>query len=138
MNFFIDACRSEAYNVDTKSLNYSVLDEAIHELASAQKKVKTLLSCSRGEFSYEDKDWQNGAFTKSIVEGLKNQPFKMINKTIIADENEDQVITFNELYRYVSNRVPLMVKAKDKDFKQTPVLSKLHQEDDLPLFFINN
>lgn len=136
--FFVDACRSEAYNEDKKNMNFASLEEAIFSLASEQAGVKTMLSCSQGESSYEDKSWNNGAFTKVLVEGLQNKSFKGEKGEIKSDVNMDQVITFQELYNYVHLRVPQLVqKTKGAEHKQHPTLPENHQGVELPIFFIN-
>ena len=114
---FVDACKSGG-----------VTDEAADNLgqklmeAMTDKPVQNfhfILSNSATEFSYEDAEWQNGAFTKAILEAF--------DKPKTADTNSDNKLVLNELYQYLRQRVPSMVKAK-KGMLQTPQLVPLTGE----------
>ena len=53
-------------------------------------------SSKGGEYSYESKKLQNGLFTEAILEGLSQKA---------ADENKDDIISTDELRKYVSQDV---------------------------------
>ncbi len=58
----------------------------------------TVISSSSGmQFSYEDSEWQNGAFTYVFLRGLK---------TMEADANGDGAVTASEIQAYVAEFVP--------------------------------
>jgi WD40 repeat protein len=81
--------------------------------------VITFASCGKGELSEESSEWNNGAFTKALVEGLSGK----------ADADHDGVVTITELSQYLSTRVAELTKDA-----QHPVLSKpTSVRADLPL-----
>jgi WD40 repeat protein len=56
-------------------------------------------------YSYEDNNWGHGAFTKSIIEGIKS---------LKADYDNDNVITIKEIDLYITNRVKKLTNGKQK------------------------
>jgi WD40 repeat protein len=56
-------------------------------------------------YSYEDNKWGHGAFTKSIIEGIKN---------LKADYDNDKIITIKEIDLYITNRVKKLTNGKQK------------------------
>jgi WD40 repeat protein len=81
--------------------------------------VITFASCGKGELSQESTAWDNGAFTKALVEGLTGK----------ADTNQDGIVTISELSQYLDQRVSSMTKQA-----QNPVLTKPASiSGDLPL-----
>ena len=65
-------------------------------------------SAKGGEFAFESADWNNGAFTYCLLDGLQNQK---------ADLNGDKEIMFSELQQYLSEEVP-----KITDHRQQPTV----------------
>jgi uncharacterized caspase-like protein len=64
----------------------------------------TIISAAGGtEYAYESKDWNNGVFTYSILNGIKSKD---------ADANKDGVITVNELKNYVRGEVTKLTEGK--------------------------
>ena len=63
-----------------------------------------------GEYSYEDEKYQNGFFTKGIIEALT---------TNNADTNKDGIISTDELREYVSKKV-----AEISENKQHPTIDR--------------
>ena len=64
----------------------------------------TIISAAGGtEYAYESKDWNNGVFTYSILNGIKSKD---------ADANKDGVITVNELKEYVRGEVIKLTEGK--------------------------
>ena len=55
-----------------------------------------LTSSSASQTSRKDARWQNGAFTKAVLEALGSDD---------ADENKDGLLSATELARYVDRRV---------------------------------
>jgi len=51
----------------------STINVIINELSSAENGVVVFSASTGSESSYEDKAWNNGAFTRALVEGLNGQ-----------------------------------------------------------------
>ena len=106
---FVDACHSGGGGAkgDDQEVQYR-----IEQLNKTMKGVTSIVSSSGSEASYEDEQWKNGAFTEAIVEGmLKGR----------ADKDRNQLITINELWYYIKERVPFLVKTV-KEKAQHPQL----------------
>jgi hypothetical protein len=87
----LDACHSGAVsNVEPD------LDKLSKGLAASN--VSVLTSSSSKEISREDPAWQNGAFTKVLMEALGRD----------ADENHDGLVSMTELAHYMSTHLPAM------------------------------
>jgi len=69
--------------------------EAIRELTSEENGVVVMAASTQGEQSVEHPDWGHGAFTLSLIEGLRGE----------ADFIEDGIIQLRELDTYVAERV---------------------------------
>lgn len=116
---FIDACKSGA--------------TTLTRLASQRKDYQFMVSCSPEEVSHEDTLWQNGAFTRALLEAfgtVEVLPGKRPEKT---DLNDDRVLNLKEVFAYVKTRVPALIKTKKPRVKesQTPFMPS---SDDFPLF----
>lgn len=105
---FIDACHSGG---GEKGIAIDIQYQ-IEQLNKRLQGTTTMVSSNAGEVSYEDEQWENGAFTEAIIEGLLQYR---------ADSNYDYLITINELWQYVRTRVPAMVM-KRKNKTQHPQL----------------
>ena len=70
------------------------------------------------QYSLEDPLWQNGAFTKALVEGIEGK----------ADYGSKGEITVNMLDLYLSERVKELTKGQ-----QTPATAKPSTVPDFPL-----
>lgn len=135
---FVDACRNKANtNVDggsTKSFDQNdAINKAIIQLLNDNGDIKTMLSCSEGEYSYEHKDWGNGAFTKCMIEATtpkqKNQ----------VDQDQNNILSMAELYEYVRTQVPVLVSKKfTKNDRQNPHIPDEQQTVDLPILVYPN
>jgi uncharacterized caspase-like protein len=73
--------------------------------------------------SQENADWDNGAFTKAIVEGLGHPGVKSK-----ADYNGDGKITISELDTYISERVKTLTGGT-----QTPIMIRPPTVPDFPI-----
>jgi uncharacterized caspase-like protein len=134
-----DACNSGAipsYQSVSGSKDISLLSDinlgkALERLAQGGDDLFVISSSSADQKSYEDKAWQNGAFTEAFIEALS-----LVGEHAAADRNSDDVIYISELYNYVRRRVPQLVKeAKDQDQIQVPYMN-ITEEKDLPLFYM--
>jgi hypothetical protein len=113
----LDMCRNESRDSGQRSaeLNEGSLRELVKQ-REGQQGIITLLSCARGESSYEVRELGHGAFTYALLEGLK--------KTTIV----------NDLARHLERRVPELhrIHASEKRRKQVPLVIpepdwKLHE-----------
>ena len=62
-------------------------------------------------YSYEQKSWGHGAFTKALLEGIDQ---------LKADYDKDQSVTIKEIDLYITNRVKELTKGKQKPTTITP------------------
>ena len=115
---FMDACHSG--NLMGKVKRRGVLDigAVINELASAENGAVVFSSATGRQYSLENPEWGNGAFTKGLVEGIAGK----------ADHKGTGRITVNMLDLYVSERVKELTKGQ-----QTPTTVKPLNVPDFPL-----
>jgi hypothetical protein len=122
---FIDACFSGV--LDPKLLA-SKSETSQLEVAKALKILTqkqngwTIFSSSGNEVSWEHPDWQNGAFTEAIIEGLKYGK---------ADYDGNKIVTTTELYRYLNLRVPKLNTDKGFPIQYPQMTNNLGE---LPIF----
>ena len=91
---FMDACHSG--NVMGNTLQRAALiSQAVTELTSADSGPVVFTSSTGRQFSLESPEWNNGAFTKALVEGLTGKADLIGNKTI----------TIKSLDYYITTRV---------------------------------
>ena len=113
---FIDTCH--AGNVMGARAVAPDVTGFINELASAENGAVVFASSTGKQYSFEDSEWGNGAFTKAVVEGVNGK----------ADYTGKGRITINMLDLYVSERVKELTKGK-----QTPATAKPQTIPDFPL-----
>lgn len=103
---FVDTCHSG--NVIGRMATRQARDStsAVNEMASSENGLVVFASSTGGQFSQENADWGNGAFTKAVVEGLQGA----------ADFKKRGRITYKGLDAYVSDRVDELTRGE-----QTPV-----------------
>lgn len=118
----IDACRSGAAD-GVKSNDFFEIQK---RLGNTPPSIITLSSSSSNESSWEDKQWQYGAFTKVLLEGLSGK----------ADADKNSLISIQELSDYIRTGVRKLV-ASTKHKTQTPQLIK-PIEHDYPIFNYRN
>jgi hypothetical protein len=99
--FIVDACKSGSA---PRTLGSSVV-----EWAQLQRDLNLLVSCRANEYSYEDDQWRNGAFTESLL-----QAFDLFDSDRSAEVDADGngLLDTEELYRFVEKQVPQLVSAK--------------------------
>lgn len=118
--FFVDTChagnilggmkRRAAFEVD--------VDGMASDLASAENGVVVFASSTGRQYSLENEKWNNGAFTKALVEGIGGK----------AAYHGGGRVTVNMLNLYVAERVKGLTKGR-----QTPVTIKPGIVPDFPL-----
>ena len=113
---FIDTCH--AGNVMGARAVAPDVTGFINELASAENGAVVFASSTGRQYSFENADWGNGAFTKAAVEGIEGK----------ADYTGKGKITINMLDLYISERVKELTKGG-----QTPATAKPKTIPDFPL-----
>ena len=113
---FVDTCHSG--NIMGGRRGVTDITGVINDLTSAENGVVVFASSTGKQYSLENPEWGNGAFTKALVEGIDGA----------ADYTQDGRITVNKLDLYLSERV--------KDLtgnKQTPTTTKPQTISDFPI-----
>lgn len=113
---FVDTCHSG----DILGARRGVPDinAVVNELASAENGVVVFTASTGRQYSLEDPRWQNGAFTKALVEGINGK----------ADYTGRGSITVNMLDLYLAERVKELT-----DGQQTPATAKPSTVPDFPV-----
>ncbi len=91
---FIDACKSGQLGVNVANYNANNT-EAVREAASDENGVVIMAASTGNETALESAEWEHGAFTMALLEGLKSGK---------ADIKPDGTIYLRELDFYVSER----------------------------------
>ncbi len=94
----IDACHSG----DLMSAGINGLVNMMTSTGDGGAGAITFTSSTGKEESLEQPDWQNGAFTKALIEGLDSE----------STVNEDGEITYNSLSLFISRRVKKLTNDK--------------------------
>ncbi|MGB0931879.1 MAG: caspase family protein [Chitinophagales bacterium] len=123
---FIDACHSGGARSDVMNIN-----DAIKQLSQKQNICLTFTSSSQNQLSYEDDRWNNGAFTKALIDGMQRGK---------ADVNGDKVVTIKELSDYVGVSVRDMVHSLKNELQEPSFINDEHKGvgDNLPIYIIEN
>jgi WD40 repeat protein len=116
---FVDACHSG--NVMGGRRGEIDITGVINELTSAENGAVIFASSTGRQYSLEDPIWNNGAFTKALVEGLSGK----------ADYTGKGKITINMLELYISERVKELTKGR-----QTPTVTKPKTIPDFPIAIV--
>ena len=115
---FMDACHSGNLMGKTKRRGVVVTSAVVNELASAENGAVVFSSSAGRQYSQENPEWGNGAFTKGVVEGIRGK----------ADYRGTGRITVNMLDLYISERVKELTKGE-----QTPTTVKPPNVPDFPV-----
>jgi WD40 repeat protein len=115
--FFIDTCHSGNVLGGRRGLADD-LNGIINELSSAESGAVVFAASTGNQYSLEDAKWNNGAFTKALVEGFTGR----------ADYSGKGRITINMLDLYISERVKELTGGK-----QTPTTAKPNTVPDFPI-----
>jgi WD40 repeat protein len=115
---FMDACHSGNLMGKTKRRGLFDINAVINELAAAENGAVVFSSSTGRQYSLENPDWGNGAFTKGLVEGIAGK----------ADFRNSGRITVNMLDLYISERVKELTKGQ-----QTPATVKPPNVPDFPI-----
>lgn len=104
--FLIDACHSGAGSSEYASSQLS--GERVNQLTQGQKGLSLMMSCRANEYSYEDDQWQNGAFTQAILNAIE----QFTRRVPGIDLNQDGALDIRELYTHLEKEVPKLVQNK--------------------------
>lgn len=114
---FVDTCHSgNVMGFRSKSLVDTTA--FVNELASAENGAVVFASATGKQYSYERPEWNNGAFTKALIEGLTGK----------ADFTGKGKISINMLDLYLSERVKELTQGV-----QTPTTTKPQTIQDFPI-----
>lgn len=102
--FFVDTCFSGSVLGTVRTSGF------INELASAENGAVVFAASTAGQESQENASWGNGAFTKSVVEGLNGK----------ADFRKNGLITAKGLDYYVDDRVKELTKGQQSPVSIAP------------------
>jgi len=123
--FFVDTCHSGnvlGAGAGTKARgSLPDITGLVNELSSAENGVVVFASSTGKQVSLENETWNNGAFTKALVEGLTGK----------ADYNGKGRITINMLDLYLSERVKELTAGR-----QSPTTTKPQTIQDFPIAVI--
>ncbi|MBM4048473.1 MAG: caspase family protein, partial [Planctomycetes bacterium] len=115
--FFVDTCHAGAV-MGPKRRDTADFTRIINELASAESGAVVFAASTGRQASLEDPAWNNGAFTRAVVEGLEGK----------ADYHRSGRITINMLDLYISERVKELTQGR-----QTPTTTKPQTIPDFPV-----
>lgn len=96
--FIADSCYSGASGgrtISVSDLRATISDGFLDRVAGGRGKV-IITASSANEVSVEKDELQHGVFTYYLIDGLKGE----------ADTDRDGMVTVDEAYRYVSDKVP--------------------------------
>jgi WD40 repeat protein len=116
--FFVDTCKSA--NILGTALRRELPDitRIVNELSSAENGSVVFTASTKNQASLEDSSWNNGAFTKALVEGLSG----------LADRQNTGRITIAMLDLYITERVKQLTGGR-----QSPVTRKPDTVPDFPI-----
>lgn len=107
--FFVDACHSGNV-LGGRRLALTDMNLMVNDMTSDENGVVVFSSSTRKQFSQESPDWNNGAFTKALVEGVNGR----------ADYKKDGRITYKELDVYLAERVNELTGGQQTPVTQAP------------------
>ncbi len=115
---FLDTCHSGALGSSLVSSSKFIKNtEALREMGSNEVGVVIMSGSTGEESSLESEEWAHGAFTLSLIEGLKEKK---------ADLKNDGLIYLRELDLFVSDNVYELTSGKQNPTTQKPSsISKL-------------
>jgi hypothetical protein len=108
---FQDTCFSGKLLAGSRADSQADVDRLANELADAEGGVIVFSSSTGRQLSEENKTWRNGAFTKALVEGIRNGK---------ADFTKDLHVSVGELEVYVSDRVKELTGGRQKPVTAKP------------------
>jgi uncharacterized caspase-like protein len=114
---FVDTCHSGNV-MGARSKSLADTTGFVNELASAENGAVVFASATGKQYSWERPEWNNGAFTKALIEGLNGK----------ADFTGKGKISINMIDLYLSERVKELTQGV-----QTPTTTKPQTIQDFPI-----
>jgi WD40 repeat protein len=108
--FFFDTCYSGALLSGRATSTQPDVDRFANQLKAAENGIVVFTSSTGNELSQEKEEWNNGAFTKAVVEGLRGA----------AARPRNPVIMISDLNGYVSQRVRDLTGGNQKPMMAMP------------------
>lgn len=109
---FVDACHSGKLGANLLSKRGNTdLIEAVRALATEENGVVIMAASTGKESSLESLEWQHGAFTLALLEGLGEGK---------ADINNDNIVNIREIDYYVAERVKTLTNGQQHPTTQKP------------------
>jgi uncharacterized caspase-like protein len=108
--FFFDTCYSGAILSGKAPNTQADVDKFANELKAAENGIVVFTSSTGNELSKEKEEWNNGAFTKAVVEGLRGA----------AARPQNPVIMISDLNGYVSSPVKELTNGNQKPMMAMP------------------
>ena len=93
--YLVDACYG-GLSIQSRSLEKEITPEYLKKLTSERGR-QIITAGGKNEQVIENPKWGHSAFTKSLLNGL--------GENLLADENEDGIITASELGGFIKSRV---------------------------------
>ena len=118
---FMDACHSG--NVLGNQRSSNSINDAVNEIASASNAPVVYTSSTEAQYSLESTEWNNGAFTKALIEGLLGK----------ADMTGNKMITIKSLDYYIAQRVKELTQGK-----QSPTTIIPNSVSDFPIAIVTD
>lgn len=119
--FFVDACHSGTAS-----------GTGLAGIATRKNGLNMLVSCQPDEYSYEDDNWKNGAFTRAIVNGLQ----AFMRQTAPLDQNADMALDISELFAFIQKEVPALVDKKRPKTKTSQHPNLIVAEREKPVILL--
>jgi hypothetical protein len=120
--YFMDTCHSGNISVTgRRGILHLDTNKEVMELIQAENGAVVFCSSSGNQYSLEQEQWGNGAFTLALVEGINGS----------ADYIGEGTITINQLDLYISQRVKTLTGGR-----QTPVTAKPDTIRDFPIALV--
>ncbi len=120
---FFDACESgDDEGIGTKGGPMSIQDYRNY-IINARTGYSVITSSGASQQSYYHDKWQNGAFTEALIKGLKGR----------ANYDNDEVITTNEIFAFLSKEVPKICEEVRASGPQNPDMVE-DELGDFPFF----
>jgi hypothetical protein len=109
---FLDTCFSGSFQSGSRDIGTQQpdVDKFANELRTAENGIVVFTSSTGHGLSREDEKWNNGAFTKALVEGLRGG----------AAVPQARVVTINGLSLYVSRQVRDLTNGNQKPMMAMP------------------
>ncbi len=118
---FLDTCHAGKIFALTQGRGPGDLASFVTELSSAENGVVVFAASTGRQASQEAAAWNNGAFTKAVLEGLRGR----------ADQQKTGRVTLNMLDLYISERVKQLTEGR-----QTPTTAKPATIPDFPIAIV--